>query len=140
MTKKSLSQKVDDFIFDKDVPSEVVRNELESKGINVRSFMNRVNETVRKAKQQNIIRAAEEEKLTVEKRSKAIDVSSLGIEKLKELWNRAKGGDFGVCGQNVVFAHRNHDGELSEDELRSMAEDLLLLTGESCEEDTRNSQ
>jgi hypothetical protein len=139
MNKRSLSQKIDDFVFHEDTPTHVVQKELESKGVDVSTFLSRVNDTVRKAKQQNIIKAANQERLATERRSKSIDVSTWGIGKLKELLDRATKGDFGSCGQDVVFAHRNHDGDLSEEELRSIAEDLLLLTGESCEENTGDS-
>lgn len=139
MKKRSLSKKVDDFIYHEDVPADVIKEELESAGIDVGAFMGRIHNTIRKAKQQNIIEVANQEKLEAEQRSKSVDVLSLTIEKIKELLNKGANGDFGIRGQELVLAHRNHDGEQSEEELRSLAQDLLLLAGDAHEKDSRNS-
>lgn len=139
MKKSTTTQRLKEFIYYDEVPPEVIKDELQAEGVDVPASLDRVHKAVRKAKQQNIIAAAKHEKIALEEKVQGVNILSLPIEKIKALLDRAANGEFGICGQQFVLAHRNSNGKESEEELRSLAEDLLLLSGDSDEENTGDS-
>lgn len=112
--------------------AEVLRD-LQETGVDTDSFLARIGDTVRKGIQAQRRSKAEAERAGGEMRLAEIRqrVIRFPIEAVRQIAEDAKQGKFGAAGQELAIACRNkQDVEPTEEELRALAEDILMISEE----------
>lgn len=130
MTTTTFWERLTQFLSDDDgLSKEQIRAELEEEGVDVDSFLKRIQGTIRKAEQDHQRTTANAERQQVEAAASDLSrkISAFSIEQIRKIVSQAENGKFGPTGQEFAIACRNkQDGESTEEELRALAEDVLL--------------
>jgi len=147
MTTNEAAQAWDDLMnflaYEEDLSDEDVLHTLNQLGVDTESFMTRIGDTIRKGIQANRRKQAAEERAKEESKLSEIRqrVIRFPIEAVRQLARDAEHGKFGVVGQELAIACRNkQDTEPTEEELRALAEDILIITEERDTVHEGNSQ
>ena len=128
---------------DEDLSDDDVLRDLKQSGVNTDSFMSRIGDTVRKGIQGQRRKLAEEERASVGGKLSEIRqrVIRFPIEAVRQIARDAERGKFGSAGQELAIACRNkQDTEPTEEELRALAEDILMIAEEHHDEHESDAQ
>lgn len=120
---------------------DVLRN-LKESGVDTDSFMTRIGDTVRKGIQAQRRKQAEKERANAGEKLKQIRqrVLRFPIETIRELARDAERGRFGIEGQELAIACRHkQDVAPTEEELRALAEDILMIAEEENDDAHENN-
>ncbi len=121
---------------DDDLGTEDIRADLQSRGVDVDAFVNRLSGVVRKGIQHQWRLGADEERRRITELTPTIaEVIALSLEGLREWLKNAAEGVFGdKIKALAVPCYRNKDkAEMTEEELRSCVTDILSSLGPDSE-------
>jgi len=128
---------------DEDLTDDEVLRDLQGAGVDTAAFLARIDHTVRKGIQTQRRRKAEQERAGVETRLSEIRqrVIRFPVEMVRQIALDAERGKFGTAGQELAIACRNkQDIEPTEEDLRALAEDILMISEENDGGHADNSQ
>lgn len=128
---------------DEDLSDEDLLRDLKQAGVDTDSFMARIGVTVRRGIQAQRRRQAVEERANVGERLSEIRerVIRFPIETVRQITRDAEQGKFGAAGQELAIACRNkQDTEPTEEELRALTEDILMIAEEQDGDHEKNPQ
>jgi hypothetical protein len=117
--------------YDRDLTDEEVLAGLRQDGVDAESFLARIGETVRKGIQANIRQKAEKERAVQGDHIEDVhqQLIRFPIEKVRQIIDEASAGKYGAVGRELAIACRNQrEVNPTEEELRNLAEDILIIS------------
>lgn len=119
--------------YDEDLTDDGVLRDLRDSGVDTDSFLTRIGDTVRRGIQTQRRKKVETERKEAETRLSRVRqrVGRFPIERVRQIAREAEQGRFGAVGQELAIACRNkQEVEPTEEELRALAEDILMTSEE----------